>query len=198
MERKDLIIKDYLSNSKHFTELFNSYIFNGKNSVKEDELKDLDAEIIPGDNLYDAVKVLKKDSHNIYCIISINEQTDINKFMPIRCLKYDNTSFSFIPVITIVIYWSCNKWNARKSIYELFEINPGVFKYISSYKINLIEPYSMTDEDINMMSDDFKHLFKIVKYLNDRNKLLEELKDVFYRNLSADTAEITNVLMDKS
>ena len=49
------------------------------------------------------------------------------------------------PVVTIVVYWGSDKWNAPKSLKELIDCPwPELRRFMPSYRLNLIEPCRLT------------------------------------------------------
>lgn len=50
-----------------------------------------------------------------------------------------------IPVITVVIYFGADEWDAPRSLHEMFDEDSKVFlSLVPDYKLNLIAPASMT------------------------------------------------------
>ena len=43
----------------------------------------------------------------------------------------------------------------------------NIKKYIPNYHLNIIEPYQMSDSDIDKLKSDFKALCDFVRYSND-------------------------------
>lgn len=55
-----------------------------------------------------------------------------------------------VSVITIVINFSTREWDGALSVHELLDVtDEALFQYIPDYKINLISPHSMTEEEAN-------------------------------------------------
>ena len=64
---------------------------------------------------------------------------------------------TLIPVITIVIYFGTQKWDAPLSIHEMFDqtYDEHMMSFVQDYKINLIEPVALSDEDLARFTTDF-------------------------------------------
>ena len=61
-----------------------------------------------------------------------------------------------IPIITLVIYFGADPWDAARSIYDMLSVqDQTLLSYIPDYKINLIAPFEMSDEEINQFSTNF-------------------------------------------
>jgi hypothetical protein len=101
-----------------------------------------------------------------------------------------------IPVVTLVIYFGSDKWDAPKSVYDMFSVrDKRILKYTQNYKINLIEPASIPDEDFAKLRTELSQVLKYVKYSADKNKLKEIVdEDEVYSNISRRTANMINVV----
>ena len=64
-----------------------------------------------------------------------------------------------IPVITLVLYLGTDPWDGPRSLYEMFGgENEKILPFVSDYKINLIEPQRMSDEEINRFHTDLREV----------------------------------------
>ena len=101
-----------------------------------------------------------------------------------------------IPVITLVIYFGSEKWDAPTSLYEMFvfnEENKDFMPFVQDCKINLIEPAALTDEELKKFVTDFSQVMKFLKYSNDKAKMRELLReDSSYENISTQAALVLN------
>ena len=197
---KDEALKDYISNNVIFSDIINFYLYKGENVVKESDLKELDTTFVnTNDEIFEKSRdllkevVIKYDNRNTYILVGIENQTKMDKQMISRVLLYDslvyrkqfknkNKNDIIKPVITIVIYYGKKKWNAPKSIHDMFKnIDYNILKYIPNYHLNIIEPFFMSDEEIESLKSDFKVLCDFIrksdnsdgiKYLLDRNYII--------------------------
>jgi hypothetical protein len=81
-----------------------------------------------------------------------------------------------IPVVTLVVYFGQEPWDGPISIHEMLaECDDRVLRYVPDYKINLVAPISMTEEEINKFKSDFKQLSTVIHYSNDKNTLKARL-----------------------
>ena len=99
-----------------------------------------------------------------------------------------------IPVITIVVYWSPDKWNGPLTLHDMFgENDPDVMRFIPNYRINLIEPYDLDDEDFNKLKTDLAKVLKYIKYSNQKESLQMIVhNDMFYEEVDRETVELLN------
>ena len=197
---KDEALKDYISNNVIFSDIINFYLYNGENVVKESDLKELDTTFVnTNDEIFEKSRdllkevVIKYDNRNTYILVGIENQTKMDREMISRVLLYDslvyrkqfknkNKNDIIKPVITIVIYYGKKKWNVPKSIHDMFKnIDDNLLKYIPNYHLNIIEPFFMSDEEIESLKSDFKVLCDFIrnsdnsdgiKYLLDRNYII--------------------------
>jgi hypothetical protein len=62
-----------------------------------------------------------------------------------------------IPVITLVIYFGADEWDAPKSIHEMLSVKDSrILSLVPNYRINLISPSSLSDEEINKFSTNLR------------------------------------------
>ncbi|MCR5625812.1 MAG: Rpn family recombination-promoting nuclease/putative transposase [Lachnospiraceae bacterium] len=72
------------------------------------------------------------------------------------------------PVITLVIYWGDKKWDAPRSLSEMFSpIDPRIQPFINDYKINLIIPYEI--DDFEKFSTELGDVLEIIKRQKEEN-----------------------------
>jgi hypothetical protein len=70
-----------------------------------------------------------------------------------------------------------------------------ILKYTQNYKINLIEPASIPDEDFAKLRTELSQVLKYVKYSADKKKLKEIVdEDEVYSNISRRTANMINIV----
>lgn len=65
-----------------------------------------------------------------------------------------------LPVITLVVYFGAKPWDAPKSLFDMLTINDArLLAYVADYKLNMLEPLGMSDEDIAKLKTDLKNVF---------------------------------------
>ena len=97
-----------------------------------------------------------------------------------------------MPVITLVIYFGSSEWDAPMSIHEMLSTNnEQLLQFVPDYRINLIAPAQMTDEDFLKFSTDFGKVLQYIKYSKDKEKLQEIIhKDDRFRCIDEDSANL--------
>ena len=77
-----------------------------------------------------------------------------------------------IPVITLTIYFGADEWDAPTTLYELFgEYDKRLERFIQNYKLNLVAPAEMDDDDFTKLSTDLSEVLKFIKYSKDKEQL---------------------------
>ena len=181
---KDILEKKLLMFNDIFATFVNGIMFDGEQVVKEDELLDVPSwSQYKGDDSRhrfqdrDVVKLWKKQGI-VISLIGIENQDIPDEDMVFRILSYDGASYrtqlaekasrkrrnfestknieimeeksDIFPVITFVIYYGEEEWKHK--------IEGTITKYVSDYKVNLIDLKKMTEDDINKFKKDFRLL----------------------------------------
>ena len=96
------------------------------------------------------------------------------------------------PVITLVIYFGEKKWDAPLSIYEMCGgIDERMREFVADYRINLIEPATMSVERLKKLQSDFQEAMLYIKYSSDKPTLRQILsEDQRFESLDRDTASM--------
>ena len=71
--------------------------------------------------------------------------------------------------------------------------NPRIKDYLIDYKLNIIEPNFMTENDFEKIKTEIGLVLESIKYSNDKNKFLESIQNKKdYKNMSVETVELIN------
>lgn len=103
----------------------------------------------------------------------------------------------FIPVITWVIYYGQDKWDAATKLHDVLNmegLEPGLIKYISNYSINVFDYHDY--DNFNMFSTELKQVFSFLKYAPDKRELqkyIAENREDYY-NISKESCELIATL----
>ena len=128
--------------------------------------------------------------------IAAEHRQDKDKMTSGEFLSGFTKSDRLVPVITLVIYFGAEKWDAPTSLYEMFDFNEenkDFLPFVQNYRINLIQPAALTDEELKKFVTDFKQVMKFLKYSNDKAKMRELLReDSSYENISTQAALVLN------
>ena len=225
-KNKDSLAKEYIKDNIIFADLINYYFFDGKKKVKDSDLKELDTtqvETLKDDftiqRYRDLVKeaCIKEDSNNTYIIFGIENQSEIDNKMVFRCMIYDALSYinqienkkkngkiKLKPVITLVLYLGNGEWNGPKSLYEMLDM--GKYQFIKDriydYKLHLISPYEINNEDFSKLTTEMRFVLKYIKYSDDEMKLEKAKNDIDFKKVSNEAVglinEVTNSEFEKN
>ena len=93
MAEKDTVTKEYMSDKATFADIFNYYVFDGKDTVKASALQKLDPaelNVILKDSGHEVAQkirdllklcVMKEDTHTTYLLLGLENQSDIHYAM---------------------------------------------------------------------------------------------------------------------
>ncbi len=154
-----------------FADISNVLLYDGEDVIKENEL-----ETVTVKDTYtvehqiheverDVAKRWKHHSLHI-SLIGLENQTDPDYKMPLRVICYDGASYraqlnaeeskKTYPVITLVLYMGTEKhWTAPKQLTDCFKYDERLSKFISNYKINVVELAWLSDEQIMKFKTEF-------------------------------------------
>lgn len=210
---KDLAARNYFSHEDVFADLFNVFLYQGEEVIKPGSLIPLDVSEIykKGDRLIerrrDVVKMLavKSDGKRTYMILGLECQSKEDWRMAIRMMMYDAMRYDeqlqnkssrkeMRPVISVVINLSGKRWSGPKSIQEIFEVSdPKFLRYISDYRMNLIDPHQMNEEEIQKFKSDLRFLMILMRADEDVEKTKEVIKDKkWLKKMSREAKIFTN------
>ena len=195
MGRKDIAEKHFEEINKIFADIVNGTLFEGRQTIKEDELFDLPAKSqFKADNskLHEQERDIAKrwsKEEVVFSIIGIENQTMIDKDMVLRVIGYDGASYKSqlieykdgdsrrYPVITIVLYYGNKLWDAPRSLKERLDVPECLDKYVSDYHINVFDISHMTNEEIDsLFHSDFKMLAKVMNGTEDPAEFDEKVQ----------------------
>ena len=240
MSDKDSITKEYMKQPKQFADLFNGFCFGGEEVIRPEELREMDTASIalpygsdgaaePLQKNRDLLKMLlKTDGKAAYCLLGVENQSEIHTAMPIRNLLYDamtlaeqvdNAARSYrqaedhgkdkaeflsgfhrgdrvLPVLTIVVHWGTEPWDVPLTLREMYPegMNPRMLKYVADYKVNLVSPAMMSDQELDTFKSDLKEVLKFIKHSKDKKELMELVENApGYKNLDRLAAQTISI-----
>ena len=75
-------------------------------------------------------------------------------------------------MITLVIYFGSDSWDAPLSLKEMYSSVDGVIlAHAPDYHVNLIAPREMSDDKINEFLSNLREVMLYIKYSKDRQTL---------------------------
>ena len=70
-----------------------------------------------------------------------------------------------------------------------------LLRFVPDYKINLITPEGLSEEDLDKFHTEFRNVMKFIKYSDNKNALRNILEDdESFKSVSRDTANLINVV----
>ncbi len=99
-----------------------------------------------------------------------------------------------MPVITLVIYFGEKKWDAPRSLHEMLQIqDKRLLPYIEDYKINLIAPAELTEEDFAKFKSNLHEVLQYISCSTDKTRLMNLVENnTNYSHMDKTTAMLIN------
>ena len=160
---------------KIFADIMNVFLFNGEQVVKEDELTpaDIESHYKADGSIHsqerDILKFYANAVIGIKSVIGVENQSDVDQFMPIRIFSYDGAEYRHqytdlksgkikrgYPVVTLLLYFGTEDWNYGKNLHSCLDIPERLLPFVNDYKMNFFSMKDLTKEQINMFQTDFK------------------------------------------
>ena len=182
MIQKDITEKLLLDYNDIFSDIVNTLLLDGKETVDENSLvpaikrSQFKADIgMLHEVERDTAKVWKKGNLELV-LIGIENQTEPEKYFPLRAIAYDGVSYRSqlisineakkkktkaikpYPVLTVVLYFGDDHWDYKKNLKGVLDIPKEFDKYINDYKVNVIEVAWLPDEVISKFKSDFRYV----------------------------------------
>ena len=100
-----------------------------------------------------------------------------------------------IPVVTLVIYFGSDGWDAPLSLREMYSGTDNVIlAHAPDYHVNLIAPREMSDDEINEFHSNLREVMLYIKYSKDKKTLNKVVKeDIKFQSMERQAAEVINV-----
>mgnify|MGYP002510917044 FL=1 len=243
MGKKDTITKNYIKRPDIFADVFNQFLYHGKQKIMPDRLTELDTTEIAvpygGDNAFvpeqryrDVAKLLAAmtDGRAAYCILAVENETKVNYAMPVKDGLYDFMQLAkqvteaaaahkkskksgikptsdeylsgfwksdrLLPVVTLVIYFGAEEWDGPMSLKEMYaDCDTEIVKYAADYRINLIAPSRLSDEELDEFATSFREIMKYIKYSTDGEKLKGAVSsDERFKRVERQAVDVINVV----
>ena len=101
-----------------------------------------------------------------------------------------------IPVVTLVIYFGSDSWDAPLSLKEMYsDTDSVILAHAPDYHVNLIAPNEMSDDEINEFHSNLREVMLYIKYSKDKKTLNKVVKeDIKFQSMERQAAEVINVV----
>ena len=184
MAEKDRIEKVFFQHPDVFADVFNGNVFGGREAIDPSKLTASETESQFSDHQgkrhtqYPDLLMEYKEDKQTLALFGIENQSKIDKMMPVRVLNYNIASYAkqagsgakkLYPVMTIVLYFGQKKWNASWQLEDLFDLKnyPELREYMPKLKIKVVDVAHMDEADFEKLKSDFKH---VAQYLTKRSR----------------------------
>lgn len=97
-----------------------------------------------------------------------------------------------VPIVNLVVYFGKEEWDGPRTLHEMFpDVPKELLAMIPDYKINLIVPTELTDEEIDNFHTGFREILLFLKYAKDKMKLKEKIrKDPRFQAVDTKTVDV--------
>lgn len=156
-DKTEKVLEDY---NDVFADIYNTLLFH------ETFLEESKLDYGPTESVYkadngelkeqrrDVLKIYKDEVGLVLFSTGIENQSAIDKYMPVRIMGYDYATYrsqiinekELTPVVTIVLNFSNKKWNEARSLHGLLKLTEKVQSYVLDYKILVFDVAYLEDE----------------------------------------------------
>ena len=99
------------------------------------------------------------------------------------------------PVITLVIHFGAEEWEGPLSLHEMMPIRDmEILSYVENYRIHLIDPAKLTEEELNKFSTSMREVMGYIKYSNNKEKLLDFLRTDTHKSIEMNAARVIKTI----
>ena len=100
-----------------------------------------------------------------------------------------------IPVITLVIHFGAEEWDGPLSLHEMMSTRDmELLSFVENYRIHLIDPAKLTEEQLNKFSTSMREVIGYIKYSKNKDKLLEFLRTDAHRSIEMNAARVIRTI----
>ena len=83
-----------------------------------------------------------------------------------------------IPVFTLTIYFGSDPWDGPLCLHDMMELrDPRMKQHIQNYRLNLIEPSTLSKDELQKFQTSFREVMGYIKYSKNADELLAFTKD---------------------
>ena len=99
------------------------------------------------------------------------------------------------PVIKLVIHFGAEEWDGPLSLHEMMPIRDmEILSYVENYRIHLIDPAKLTEEELNKFSTSMREVMGYIKYSNNKEKLLDFLRTDTHKSIEMNAARVIKTI----
>ena len=213
MAEKDVLEKRILQRPEIFAEVFNLFVFGGRDVIKAEYLQNISPAHRRDDGRWremtrDVMKKYRDPVKGNTYYLGIENQEYHAEDMAVRimglnwnCYKeqFENNFIKYIhPVYTLVLNWRDYRWTEPHDLTDKFdpvEIDESP-ELIMGYPIKVIDMMFLDKEVIMKMKTELKQICMVLISRSDRNELDRLLKDPEYEHLSVEAADLIAIKLN--
>ena len=99
------------------------------------------------------------------------------------------------PVITLVIHFGAEEWDGPLSLHEMMSVSDiEILSFVENYRIHLIDPAKLTEEQLNKFSTSMREVIGYIKYSKNKDKLLEFLRTDTHRSIEMNAVRVIKTI----
>ena len=139
--------------------------------------------------IYDGLSYIEQmrqtwEEHQNEADLAVTREEFLSKF-----LKTDK----IYPVITLVLYYGTEKWDASTDLYGMFPEElwrEAIEPYVPNYRINLLEAGNV--KQIEKFHTDLQQIFGMLQYRGNKTELINYMQknESYFRNVDEETYEV--------
>ena len=100
-----------------------------------------------------------------------------------------------LPVITLTLHFESDPWTAPRDLHGMLSADKSILQHIPNYRIHLVTPSEIPDEDFAKFRTELGVALKYIKYSKDSKGLMKTARiDESFKNVSKRTFDLINVL----
>ena len=99
------------------------------------------------------------------------------------------------PIITLVIHFGAEEWDGPLSLHEMMATRDmEILSFVENYRIHLIAPAKLTEEELDKFSTSLKEVMGYIKYSKDKEKLMEFLRKDTHKTIEMNAARVIKTI----
>ncbi len=99
------------------------------------------------------------------------------------------------PVITLVIHFGAEEWDGPLSLHEMMSTRDmELLSFVENYRIHLIDPAKLTEEQLDQFSTSLKEVMGYIKYSKNKEQLLKFLQTDAHRSIEMNAVRVIKTI----
>lgn len=217
MAQKDMLEKHLQSFNDVFADIINVLLMSeGGQRVSPKDLQDTKARSIykSGGEVHeqerDVVKLWKRGKV-VFCLIGLENQSTIDRDLPVRVFSYDGGDYrfqiaqrdaalraardaedearvrklqreKFYPVVSIVLNYSNTRWRRPKTLLERVKVPKALEPFVNDYRIHVVDVAWLTKKQERMFTSDFRIIVEYFRQMRLKGKYTPSPQVIRYKD----------------